>query len=344
MEYLEPDIFLSQADQTPIVDVRSPGEYRKAHIGGAINLSLFSDKEREDIGILYSQEGQRAAFDRGLKFVTPKLESFEKKAHELAQNKRLLVHCWRGGMRSEKMALFFEETGLSCGVLKGGYKAYRKKLREDFANIKTLHVLEGPTGSGKTEILQEMAALGEQFLDLEKYANHRGSTFGWIGKGEQPSTGQFQNNIHLALLRMDPEKPIWVEGESLKIGKVSLPEALWNKMNEVPVFNIDLDVDFRVRRIVDEYGCFSKQELFLSLAKIRSRLGDLNYRDVRRFIENDKLESAVIILLKYYDKAYYHSLKTNRKMKPLEINLSSENVSENAAKIIAASRRITNAR
>ena len=322
MEYLETDIFLSRADLIPIIDVRSPGEYEKAHIPKAYNIALFSNNERSMVGTIYANEGQPAAITEGVKYVGPKLDNFKRRAEKFTAGGQLLIHCWRGGMRSEKMAAFFEENGFQCYVLKGGYKAYRKQLREDFSKINKLFVLEGPTGSGKTEILQAMSDQGAQVIDLEDFANHRGSTFGWIGKEEQPSTAQFQNDIDHRLRELNTEKPIWVEGESLKIGKVTLPESLWNKMNSAEIFNINLDKHVRTERIVAEYGRFTKKELLLSLAKIKTRLGNLNYDKTKEFINNRNLGPAVSILLEYYDKTYFHSLKTNRKNKPHNIELT----------------------
>lgn len=340
MKYLEVEAFLKNTRKFPLIDVRSPGEYQKGHIGGAINIPLFSDRERAIVGTVYAREGQQEAILRGLQIVSPKLEDFKSLAKKIADKGQLLVHCWRGGMRSEKMALLFEKTGLNCFVLRGGYKAYRTKLRGDFTEIRKLVVLEGPTGSGKTEILKNMAEMGAQIIDLEGLARHRGSTFGWIGQKEQPTTAQFQNDIYQQLLMLDNDKPIWVEGESLKIGKVTLPETLWERMNNAEIVNIELDKNVRRQRIVEEYGRFSRGDLLASLQKIRPGLGNLNYSLVSKAITEDELPEAVDILLGYYDKSYLYSLKKYRRKTPINIILNKNDSRASAVDIIQKTNSI----
>jgi len=148
--------FLLNDKSVPVIDVRSPGEFAEGHIPGAINLPLFDDKERAIVGTTYTQIGRPEALDLGLEIVGPKMNILAKTARTYATHGKLKVHCWRGGMRSDKMAWLFELIGLETTVLEGGYKEYRQELLHGFESIKGLIVLHGPTGSGKTMILQTL--------------------------------------------------------------------------------------------------------------------------------------------------------------------------------------------
>lgn len=304
MEYQEIENFLLNNKDIPIIDVRSPSEYQKGHIPEAINIPLFSDTERSEVGTIYKKKGRIKAIEKGLEFAGPRLKELAMQARKATSNNHLRVYCWRGGMRSEKMAWLFETAGLSCYVLKGGFKSYRNRLLSDFNDISKLIVLQGATGAGKTAILQKMLEKGEQVLDLEKHANHRGSAFGDIGLGDQPSNLQFQNNLHASLLKLDCNQRIWVESESLTIGKVFLPETLWEKMNDTPVIELVMPKELRVRRLVEEYGKFDKESLIRATEKIRKRFGGNRVNEVIEYIEADDLFNAASLLLDYYDKSY----------------------------------------
>ena len=258
----------------PIVDVRSPWEFQRGHISSATNIPLFNNEERAIVGKLYVQSGRTEAIGKGLEIVGPKLYPMTKEAMKVAAEKKLMVYCWRGGMRSEKMAWLFETAGIDCLVLKGGYKAYRQQLFEDFRSLGNLIVINGPTGCGKTEILNELGNRGEQVIDLEYLARHRGSAFGAIGLESQPTSMQFQNDVHDYLLRLNARDRIWLEGESVNIGKVYLPETLWKKMNNAIVINLKMPKELRVKRIIREYGQFPKEILSGAILKIQKRLGN----------------------------------------------------------------------
>ena len=195
MEYLTPVRFLKDSTNIKIVDVRSPGEFQEGHIPQAVNIPIFNDQERSEVGILYKNIGRVEAIQKGLSFVGPRMEKLAKQALQYAVNQSIKVTCWRGGMRSEKMAWLFELVGLKVYVLEGGYKAYRNYILDTFRNIPQLVVIHGPTGSGKTDILKSLKEKGEQVIDLEEIACHRGSAFGAIGMGSQPTTQQFQNRL-----------------------------------------------------------------------------------------------------------------------------------------------------
>lgn len=307
MEYLESGQYLQLDEDIPIIDVRSPAEYEAGHISGSYNIPLFSDEERAIVGISYKRQGKITAIEKGLDIVGPKMAKMAKKAKSLASDNTVRVYCWRGGLRSEKMAWLFELVGLKALVLKGGYKSYRKSLLDDFSKIEQLIVLQGPTGSGKTDILNEMAKRDEQIIDLEKRANHKGSAFGSIGLGDQPSTMQFQNYIYSDLISLDTSKRIWVEGESMSIGRVYLPETLWENMNRCSVIEIELPKKIRAERLTNDYGKYDHELLAESIRKISRRFGSNQTTKALELLEQNKLYEVALMLLDYYDKGYQFS-------------------------------------
>jgi len=334
MEYLDVNAYFSEEPDIPLIDVRSPAEYHHGHISGSLNIPIFSDDERAQVGITYKQKGRVDAIEKGLELVGPKLKILAKQGKKLAKLNKLKVYCWRGGMRSEKMSWLFELVGIKCFVLKGGYKAYRNLLLEDFKQIKKLMIFQGSTGTGKTEILRKMQEMGEQVLDLEKLANHRGSAFGDIGMDAQPTSQQFQNDLHARLKSMDPEKRIWIESESLTIGKVYLPESLWERMNNSSIVELIIPREKRVKRLVEEYGSFEKEILEKATKKIEKRFGGNNVKQVINYLNDDDLYNAASLLLKYYDKSYTFSQAKYKNLKPVVIKSESGKAIDNAQLII----------
>ncbi|PWD98112.1 tRNA 2-selenouridine(34) synthase MnmH [Marinilabilia rubra] len=306
---LSPANFLKASGQYPVVDVRTPGEFAQGHIPGAINMPIFSNEERAEVGTLYKKEGRNQAVLKGLEFVGPKMAGFAREAARLAVEGSVLVHCWRGGMRSGSMAWLFRTAGLKASVLEGGYKAYRAHFRSELESKNwNFVVIGGPTGSGKTEVLDSLAEKGEQVLDLEGLANHKGSAFGALGQEEQPTTEQFENDIHERFRTFKPEKIIWVEGESHFIGKVSIPDLLFNKMMEAPLVMYELARELRIERLVKEYGCFKNELLCHSVLKIQKRLGGLRTRQAMKALDEYDYHKVADITLQYYDKGYANSL------------------------------------
>lgn len=329
MQVLNPEYFIKESRETPVVDVRSPKEYMEGHIPGAINIPLFDDRERAVVGKLYVNSGRQTAIESGLEIIGPKMAEFARDAGKIAVKGKLLVHCWRGGMRSESMAWLYERIGLQCSVLEGGYKAYRNFLIKETGNIPYLMVIEGPTGSGKTEILLSLRLMGEQVMDLEDLARHRGSVFGGIGMKSQPTTQQFQNNLLGELLQLDRSKRIWVEGESLTIGKVFLPDPFWDRMNDARLVEIKVPRDERIKRLVSEYGKLPKKEMEYAITSLVKRIGEVRKNEILNDYNEGNLELTARKLLDYYDKLYHHS-RLNYKRKGIEIPLSGGNAKENA--------------
>lgn len=327
------DIFLNKSKNLPVIDVRSPAEYAEGHIPGAYNIPLFDNGERKQVGTTYKQQGKEEALLLGLDLVGPKMRFFVEKAQQVAPERETLVYCWRGGMRSESFAWLLNMAGIKAHTLEGGYKAYRRHLLTAFQQPRNLIILTGETGSGKTAILQALAELGEQVVDLEAIAHHRGSAFGGIGMGEQPTTEQFHNDLYHRWQTLDPAKKIWVEDESFSIGKVKIPHELWDQMDQASVVKVNLPKPLRIKRLVEEYGKYDRSALRLAILKIQKRLGGLRIRQATEALEDDRLEEVAAILLDYYDKSYQRCLakKDSKSMK--EVLCTAEDPYMNALKV-----------
>lgn len=303
-----PQKFLELSHTVPVIDVRAPKEFRQGHIPGAFNMPLFDDDERAKVGTTYTKTGKDEALFNGLELVGPKLKDFVKQGHSLEKSGELLLHCWRGGMRSEAMAWLLKFSGIKTTVLEGGYKAYRRYVRESFNQGPPLIVIGGLTGSGKTEILKQLSERGEQVLDLEGIAHHKGSAFGALGQDQQPTNEQFENDLANQWLALNFKKPVWIEDESRNIGKVIIPESLFFKMAASRLVFIDVPFETRVERLMKEYGAFDKSMLSSIIEKISKRIGgDVANAAMASLVEGD-VKKAVSIVLKYYDKTYQYGL------------------------------------
>ncbi len=322
--------FLPLTDRLPLVDVRSPAEFAQGHIPGAVNIPLFNNDERAIVGIGYKNGGKEHAVQLGLEIVGPKLAGFVKQAKRLAPQKEILVHCWRGGMRSGSMVWLFETAGMKAYTLEGGYKAYRRFIREQFSHPVKMRVLGGYTGSGKTDILKILEKQGEQFLDIEAIAHHKGSVFGPLGQEPQPTNEQFENNLADAWRKFDFSKPVWVEDESRQLGKCVLPDPLFLQIRNAPLIKILIPKPEREKRLVKEYGSFKKEELAAQLLKIRERLGGQYLKEALKELEKGDLRTVAGIALRYYDKAYAHGAAQRLQEKVFELELEKDDPQENA--------------
>ena len=301
------DLFLHRARHAPVIDVRSPAEFAQGHIPCALNLPLFDNHERAEVGTLYVQKGRTLAVQRGLEMVGPKLKRFTDFVLGL-KSAELCVYCWRGGMRSAAMAWLFETVGIRCITLEHGYKAYRNHVLESFAKPLQIVLLGGFTGGGKTEILHALHAAGEQTLDLEALANHKGSAFGGIGQAPQPSTEHFENLIHEKIATLDRLKPLWIEDESRNVGKCALPAPFWAQMRLAPLVCIDTSRQVRIPRLMEEYACFDTALLCEAIKKIEKRLGFDRCKEAYNACLKGDRQTALEICLDYYDKAYANQL------------------------------------
>ncbi len=309
---LEPDRVL--------LDVRTPAEYAQGHVPGAINMPLFSNEERAEVGTLYKQANPEKAFLRGLDIAGAKMSSYVKEAMQLARNRKVAVHCWRGGQRSGSIATLLSFAKFDVQVLVGGYKAYRQYVLAQLAvpNHRFV-VLGGKTGSGKTLILNELKKNGEQVLDLEGLAHHKGSAFGALGELPQPTVEQFENNLCLEVSKLDPNRRIWVENESRNIGKVFVPGGFFDQVKSSPLVHLEIPFEVRNNYLVQEYGVYPKQELVDSLFKITKRMGGNNVKDALEAFEAGDTSKATAIALHYYDKTYTHSTSQGKFSKILSL-------------------------
>nr|WP_320021643.1 tRNA 2-selenouridine(34) synthase MnmH [uncultured Draconibacterium sp.] len=302
--------YIKLAESVPIVDVRSPGEYAKGHIPGAYSIPLFSNDERAAVGTTYVQQSKEEAIKLGYKYVTPKLEWFISESRKLAPDGIIAVHCWRGGMRSKSFAQHLSDNGFTkVYVITGGYKAFRNHALESFKTDADICILGGYTGSGKTRILNELKEQGEQIIDLEGLANHKGSAFGRIGDGNQPTIEQFENNLFWEWKDLDYTKTIWIEDESHRIGLVNIPMNFFENMRRHPVIFLDVSRAARARFLVKDYSEADKAMLRDSILRIQKRLGGLNTRYALEHLEENELFEVAMICLIYYDKYYLRGLK-----------------------------------
>lgn len=293
-----------------IFDVRTPAEFAQGHIPQAINLPLFSNEERAVVGTIYKQQSPALAMLKGLEFAGAKMRWYVEEAKKMADNQNIVVHCWRGGKRSEGMGWLLNQLGFDVLILKGGYKNYRNYIHNYLTEQKAnFIILGGYTGSGKTEILHELSKLGEQILDLEAIANHKGSAFGALGEVPQPTVEQFENDLFEAYLILDKTRRIWLEDESKAIGKVYVPDGFWQQMLHAPHIKLEIPLHERVQHLVQIYASYPKENLIESFQKIKKRLGGLHLNIAIEALErNDYAEAARIGLL-YYDKTYEHCLQ-----------------------------------
>lgn len=317
---LDIEIFLKTAAEIPVVDVRSEGEFQRGHIPGAFNIPLFNNAERALVGTTYKKTGKEEAVEEGLEIVGPKLIAFVKEAKLLAKDKQVLVHCWRGGMRSESFAWLLRTSGLQATCLKRGYKAYRNHVLSFFSTPFKLMLLGGKTGSGKTRILRQLQDKGQQVVDLEALCNHKGSTFGAIGQEAQPTTEQFENNLYEVLKHFDPQKPIWLESESKCIGRIYIPDPFWDQMKTAPLTFVEIDKNIRIKNLVKEYASFPKELLAQAIERIQTKLGGLNFKLAMLALENNDFEQVADLCLLYYDKAYLLGLNARDKNKIISID------------------------
>jgi tRNA 2-selenouridine synthase len=231
-------------------------------------------------------------------------ESVRKKA----KGGTALIHCWRGGMRSESVAWLVEYTGVKTVILEKGYKAYRTWCIERFNEERKIVILSGRTGSGKTEILSHLKNIGEQMIDLEGIAHHKGSAFGSLGELPQPPQEHFENVLAWQLSQTSPSRRLWLEDESLHVGRCVIPDALWPKMRTAPVVVADIPFERRVDYLLQSYGTFDPYQLTLSTRKIEKRFGPERTKECLSAIESGDIRTAISISLDYYDRTYDHGL------------------------------------
>ncbi len=348
MENILAGDFLAKSKNGIIIDVRTPAEFADGHIPSAINIPIFSNEERVVVGTVYKKQSKEKAVETGLDFVGVKLGGFVRTVKKLMRKRELdfdtpiYVYCWRGGMRSNSMAWLFRTAGFNVDVLKGGYKAYRASFIENVvAKQWKLIVLGGPTGCGKTYILNSLREQGEQVIDLEGLASHRGSAFGNYGHDTpQPTSEQFANCLYEELRELDSSKYIWCEGESMSIGRVFMPQEFYNLIQSSELIHFDMPVDVRLDHIMKDYGDCPKEVLTACFANITKRLGNDNAKKAIELIADNQIKEAAAIALGYYDKSYLHSLENRINKIKHRVFVEEDNPDQTAKILIEKSKEI----
>ena len=304
-----------------VLDVRSPSEYNHAHIPGALNLPLFTDEERSWVGTLYKQNSRQEAIKTGLTYFGPRMkemvltvEKWLRQKFELNDEVELIpsdytlvVHCWRGGMRSGGVAWLLDLYGFKVQVLEGGYKAFRNWVLGIFQKPHDLNIIAGNTGAAKTRVLHALSVKGRCVIDLESLAAHKGSAFGNIGMPEQPGQEMFENLLAFELTKWDG-KAIWLEDESIRIGQVNLPKEFWVLMQTSTHYVLQVPFEKRLEYTVEEYGKLPLEKMINAIVRIKKRLGGLEAGNAINALIEDRVADAFSILLRYYDKWYQKAL------------------------------------
>jgi tRNA 2-selenouridine synthase len=338
------DEFVNLSLIHPVFDVRSEAEFSHAHIPGAHNLPLFNNEERAVVGTIYKQQSRELAIKKGLEYFGPKMKDMVVFVEEAItklnpENKTVLVHCWRGGMRSAGVAWLLDLYGFKVYTLVGGYKAFRNWVLSRFDQKVTFRILGGYTGSGKTIVLSALKEKGAPVIDLEGLAGHKGSAFGNIGLPKQPSQEMFENKFAVEIHKNTSvlsEKEIWLEDESQRIGTVNIPQILWNHIRTCPVYFLDIPFEERLNYLVETYGKLDAIELGEAIKRIQKRLGGLETKLALQYLGEENLKDCFSILLKYYDKQYSKGLENRPDPKPVVVKVETGVVNDikNAALLL----------
>lgn len=290
-----------------LIDVRSPLEYDAETIPGAINIPIFEDEERKLIGTVYKENVERSK-EIGMEVAARRLPLIYKMISHLdKQYDNLIFFCARGGFRSSSLVALFGTVGIDAIKLDGGYKSYRKHINENLPSLvenTKFFVLYGNTGTGKTDILKAMRHLGAPVLDLEGLANHRGSLFGSVGMGEQRSQKMFESLLYYEIKNQN-SSIIFIEGESKKIGKISLPTYLFNSIKNGVNIKIEAGIETRIANILKDYVHENDEELISVLNLLRNNIGNKIINQDIQLIENHNYKQVIKdLMLNYYDPLY----------------------------------------
>tara|TARA_Y100001968_G_C19453202_1_gene770212 strand:+ start:10670 stop:11734 length:1065 start_codon:yes stop_codon:yes gene_type:complete len=325
----------------PIIDIRSPKEYSKGHWPGSKNVPLFSDKERETIGIKYKSEGPREAVKEGIKLIIPKLLLLKKSLSDIYQDSlsdsdpsrkiTLRIYCWRGGMRSLSVVWLMNKVGLNSIQLKGGYKSYRKWVLRQFEKEWPLYLIGGKTGTGKTKILKLLAEKKFPTIDFEGLANHRGSSYGGLGLLKQPSCEHYENLISESLnnTQRGEKEYIWVEDESPNLGNCRIPNGLIKQMKNAPLLEITKTKKERIKELIEIYSQYPQKELEKATLRIEKRLGPQRTKKALEAISNKNWEKACEEIISYYDKCYEFQLQKVCQIKSVDLSGMNNDVAVN---------------
>lgn len=306
------------SDYDEIIDVRSPAEYAEDHIPGAINAPVLTNEQRAEVGTLFTQVSPFVAKKRGAALIARNIaQHLETTFSDKPKQWKPLVYCWRGGQRSGAMAHILAQVGWSTGRLDGGYKSYRRQVLTDLEKLPDtlqFRVVCGATGSGKSRLLRVLHEQEAQVLDLEALAQHRGSLLGNLPDEAQPAQKMFDSRVWDALRHFDPQRPVFVEAESKKIGLISMPEALLNKIRNSDCLLIEAPVAARVQLLMEDYRHFLTDHALLTrcLAPLLPLHGHQVLEHWQTLAEQGNWAVLVEELLtRHYDPAYRRSTASN---------------------------------
>ena len=316
-------------EKISLIDVRTAHEYEKGSIPTAFNYPLFDNLERAEIGVIYKRIGEKAAVEKGLEFFEPKIQKFLSSLTDL-KTKQIVVFCSRGGMRSASVVRFLQYHGFQAAQLNGGYKSYRSYVLKQLSKpAPPLIVLHGCTGVGKTLLLKNLP----DNLDLEEFAGHRSSLFGAINKIPQTQKN-FEALLVKKILELPNKRPVFIEGESRKVGKVFIPHALSQAMKYGTLVLLHASLDTRIRRILEEYKISDEQTFMqtdLILQSMEKVLGKKKTDQLRHWLRKGDLGNIVHLLLEeYYDPRYQYSMRTNE----YALQISAEDLNSAAEKLV----------
>ncbi|HET7580508.1 MAG TPA: tRNA 2-selenouridine(34) synthase MnmH [Bacillales bacterium] len=298
----------------PVVDVRTPAEFAEFHIPGAVNLPIFTNDERAQVGTTYTQISKDAAKELGLELVSDKLPGLFQNIKELHQEsgQDVILHCWRGGMRSRTIAALMNSLGLPCRQLEGGIRSFRKLVMKELGafaeTAPPFVVLEGLTGTRKTDILAQLEQEGYPVVDLEGMAGHRGSAFGAIGL-KQNSQKQFESLLWQRLNELKDAPYLIIEAESKRIGNVILPDFVLERKQAGSRIHMTYPFQKRVKSIYEEYEPEQHEKEFRdAVFRVEKRMGTEIRKDLMKAMEaRDYFQVIAILLENYYDPRYQHS-------------------------------------
>jgi tRNA 2-selenouridine synthase len=301
-----------------VIDARSPSEWQLDHLPGAVNWPSLDDEERRLVGTQYKQVSAFEARKHGAVLVARNIaRHLEQHAMGLPRSWKPLVYCWRGGQRSGALALVLSQVGFEVQVLEGGYREFRRRVVGALETAGTdleLRLVCGQTGTGKSRLLQALAAQGAQVLDLEALAEHRGSVLGAHPDAPQPSQKQFETRLWQALQGFDRQRPVFVESESRLIGRLRVPEALLQHMRAAPCLRVDMPMGARVQLLMQDYAHFVRDPALLSarLDSLREVRGHELVGQWQQALQQGRLENTVTSLLsEHYDPIYLKSMGRN---------------------------------
>lgn len=328
-----------------VVDVRTPAEFAEDHLPGAINCPVLSNEQRIEVGTCYKQKSPFDAKKLGAAYVAENIaRHLRQHFADRSRDWKPLIYCWRGGERSGAMTHIFRRIGWDACQLVGGYKTFRRQVVDDLTQLPTrfcYRVICGPTGSAKSRVLEALAASGEAVLDLEGLAAHKGSVLGPLPDQPQPSQKAFETALWKALRQGTPERPLYVEAESRKIGNLHLPEALITAMRASPCLFIEASREARVTYLLRDYDYFvTNPDGFLTrLEHLRKLLGDAQIaRWADLVAAGDWRELVTDLLARHYDPLYQRSQQSNYQGYADSPHLATEDLSE--AGIADLARRI----